>query len=589
MPEFSILIQGVKHRGSRQTQTPSLCGHAPADDVQEYQPKDAAVTMLAAKPLGRSLRVKFLLAVLVSMAGISCSGDKSVSTRGITPTGTVMVAPAAKSLVDAQVVLSDLPESHGGSEFDFTLTYHVRHPTSYTTVPDSVSVTNATVGGARRAHVAATDRNKIWSVTIEPKGQDDVTITVRDASATVPATAPDPPPNEGDEEDEEEDDQSSDSAAPPVLSNVPEANNGGVFTFTVTYVEDIPTSRSTVVDDVEIEGGTVYSVKRVVKTGPDMNKAWNVMVVPESQYVTITIRVRGATAEMIDHLTLAEAERQARMVDNVTFSSPRRRAGVTEGTCDGSARLKAGHEADATVTLDATGTPISFLAGTDTVKTQDFTFTTVTWDTYQTATICGPEDYDSDDESYEVAVTAVGGNYVDYSSTLTVTVNDDDEPHIVLISPSAISGVHDGSSNPSMTVTEGQTFTLKWRLGTIPNEDLFDGIRYGVTFALNHWEQRGDDPFTTQRMVSPDLIVRPTIDGTPSVETIFPSYPNGEGCCATYSTTVTIKEDRDEEDEVGILRLGTHDAYVGTGSLQRAREYRWRRWDIDITVIDNDK
>ena len=58
---------------------------------------------------------------------------------------------------------------------------------------DEVDVDGGTVRNAERAHGSEADRNKVWSVTIAPDGQDDVVITVKRPSATVPASAPPPP------------------------------------------------------------------------------------------------------------------------------------------------------------------------------------------------------------------------------------------------------------------------------------------------------------------------------------------------------------------------------------------------------------
>ena len=105
--------------------------------------------------------------------------------------------------------------------------------------------------------------------------------------------------------------------------------------------------------------------------------------------------------------------------------------------------IKLTQQPTATVTLTVTAT------GNDDVRfstdscstlttTGTLTFTTSNWDTAQSLTVCGAEDYDASDDTATLTYSASGGGYgsLNYPAT-GVTVTDDDEETIE-ISPTAI-------------------------------------------------------------------------------------------------------------------------------------------------------
>ena len=108
--------------------------------------------------------MRFLIAVLVSVVCISCGKDRSVSSvspESTDPSGSVVRTYAAKPATPS-VTLSDLPDSHGGSEFEFTLTYNTSdHPNKHLVVRNAVSVTNGSCRNAKRGHTTPADRNKV--------------------------------------------------------------------------------------------------------------------------------------------------------------------------------------------------------------------------------------------------------------------------------------------------------------------------------------------------------------------------------------------------------------------------------------------
>ena len=91
------------------------------------------------------------------------------------------------------------------------------------------------------------------------------------------------------------------------------------------------------------------------------------------------------------------------------------------------------------------------LSGT-TLTNNQLTFTTTNWGTAQTVTVKAGDDDNADNKSETLAHTAFGGDYVNVTKDLPVTVTDDGTPAIVL-------------SETGLTVTEGysagSTYTVK--------------------------------------------------------------------------------------------------------------------------------
>ena len=91
------------------------------------------------------------------------------------------------------------------------------------------------------------------------------------------------------------------------------------------------------------------------------------------------------------------------------------------------------------------------LSGT-TLTNNQLTFTTTNWGTAQTVTVKAGDDDNADNKSETLAHTAFGGDYVNVTKDLPVTVTDDDTPAIVL-------------SETDLTVTEGDaagsSYTVK--------------------------------------------------------------------------------------------------------------------------------
>ncbi len=121
-----------------------------------------------------------------------------------------------------------------------------------------------------------------------------------------------------------------------------------------------------------------------------------------------------------------------------------------------------------TVTVAATGLLID---GPDTgavfSASETIDFTTTNWQTAQTVTIQAPaNDANSQNETITMSHTATGGGYADVTKSLTVTIDDDDDPDILLWH-----GTNDAAIT-TLPVTEEGTATYRVRLNTLPTADV---------------------------------------------------------------------------------------------------------------------
>ena len=86
-------------------------------------------------------------------------------------------APGEPGSTDAlTAAFEDVPDSHGGAEFTFTLAFSEEFGLSYATLQNhALGVTGGTVSGVRRA---TPGENRVWTVTVTPEGGADVTVTL---------------------------------------------------------------------------------------------------------------------------------------------------------------------------------------------------------------------------------------------------------------------------------------------------------------------------------------------------------------------------------------------------------------------------
>ena len=159
--------------------------------------------------------------------------------------------------------------------------------------------------------------------------------------------------------------------------------------------------------------------------------------------------------------------------------------------------------ADVTVTVTATGnadvrfSTDSCLTLTDAATLE---FSTSTWDSAQSLTVCGAEDYDATDDEASLTYSASGGGYGSLRYPATgVTVTDDDEETIE-ISPTAIDitegdgVVVTGTYNVSLSAAPtGGNVTVA--IAVANNTDVTTNPT-SLTFSANDWATAGTQTVT---------------------------------------------------------------------------------------------
>ncbi len=183
---------------------------------------------------------------------------------------------------------------------------------------------------------------------------------------------------------------------------------------------------------------------------------------------------------------------------------------------------------DVTVTInDPTNTDV-------TADPATLTFTTLNWQTPQTATVTATEDDDGAEDRATVTHTVSGGDYgLVSAASVVVTVTDNDTPGVTI-------------SKDSLTVDEGSTGTYTVKLDTEPTGD--------VTVTIN-------DPTNTDVTADPATLTFTTLNWQD-----------------TQTVTVTATEDDDGAEDRATV---THTVSGGDyGSVTAA--------NVDITVTDND-
>ena len=159
--------------------------------------------------------------------------------------------------------------------------------------------------------------------------------------------------------------------------------------------------------------------------------------------------------------------------------------------------------ADVTVTVTATGNAdVRFSTDSCTTLTTTGTleFSTSNWDSTQSLTVCGAEDYDATDDTATLTYSASGGGYGSLSYPATgVTVTDDDEETIE-ISPTAIDitegdgVVVTGTYNVSLSAAPtGGNVTVA--IAVANNTDVTTNPT-SLTFSANDWATAGTQTVT---------------------------------------------------------------------------------------------
>ncbi len=256
--------------------------------------------------------------VTFTLAADAACASGGICTAGGTPLTQV---PAARMLPgpggaddgdDALLSASfaDAPASHDGStSFTFTLTFSEAPDVGYEVMRDhAFTVSGGSVKSARRA---APPSNLGWEITVEPSGDEDVTITLStttdcnasDAICTsgetpltaVPAALTIPGPDAGDGNTDGGADDATVTDLTASFSAVPgeHAGPGTEFTFELTFSEALSLSYVTLRDHAFTVSGA--DVKRAQRITQGSNQNWTITVEPDG-WGDVAISLPGGRA-----------------------------------------------------------------------------------------------------------------------------------------------------------------------------------------------------------------------------------------------------------------------------------------------------
>ena len=144
---------------------------------------------------------------------------------------------------------------------------------------------------------------------------------------------------------------------------------------------------------------------------------------------------------------------------------------IAEGT-DVSYTVSLSSEPTATTTVGITGHGDTSIALSGLSASSTLTFTATNWNTPQTVTVTADEDPDAVDDSVTLTHTANGGDYVNVTEKLTVTVTDDEVTGLKL-SATSLNPV-EGAAGTTYTVrlTSEPTGTVNVEIGGHTDTDL---------------------------------------------------------------------------------------------------------------------
>ena len=227
----------------------------------------------------RSLPLGLLVIALVAAALLALNGIPGNQAEAVAESDPLTAA------------FSDAPESHDGStEFTVKLSFSEDvSGLSYVTLRDHAF--DITGGDVRKSSRVTRGSNQHWTITIEPSGDGDVTITLpettncnatgavcnedgvafsEEISATIPGPERDP--------------------LTAAFSDVPESHDGSTeFTLTLSFSEDVSGLSYVTLRDhaFDISGGDVRKSSRAT---PGSNQDWTITIVPSGDGdVTITL------------------------------------------------------------------------------------------------------------------------------------------------------------------------------------------------------------------------------------------------------------------------------------------------------------
>ena len=337
---------------------------------------------------------------------------------------------------------------------------------------------------------------------------------------------------------------------------------------------------------VSLSGNTLTN-NQLTFTTTNWNTAQMVTVTPVKdddavgETITLTHTLSGGdyTAIAADSVTVNLTDSDTR---NLVLSS--QSLTVTEGDAAGArytVELATQPSDTVTVTISGHDGADLTLSGTTLINNQ-LTFTTNNWGTAQTVTVQAGDDDNHDDESETLAHTAVGGDYINVSRDLPVTITDDDDPQVTV-----------QFDHGAYTVAEGDPVTVTVSLDLAPKREVtvpitrtnqgasdsdYTGVPASVTFSPTETEQTF--VFTAAHDDEDD-------DGE-RVRLSFGAMPDARVSAGTQATTtVSITDDDDPQVTVqfdhGAYTVAEGDMVTVTVTLSADPE---RTVEIPITATD---
>ena len=353
--------------------------------------------------------------------------------------GTIHNIEGGGSALDARLV--DVPEAHAGESFDFELDFGEETQVSYRTLRDSAfHVVGGEVTAATRKRQGS---NQHWTITVDPQGSEDVTVTLpassdcaasgafctsdnRAIATTLTTTVPHATQNGG-----------------PVAFNVeldaPSEHDGsGEIALTVRFnKEPVGYGWRTMRDHTikVMRGGTRVIPTRVARRTRGSNKGWTVEVAPggnEDLTVSIgpftTCSDAGAVCAANHEVLSNAASKTIQGPPGLSVADARveEAAGATVDFAVTLARASSETVAVVYATSDGTAT-----AGSDYTGVQSI-LTFAPGETSKTVSVAVLDDaIDEDSESFTITLSNASGGYAyltDATATGTIT-NDDHMPN----------------------------------------------------------------------------------------------------------------------------------------------------------------
>ena len=238
------------------------------------------------------------------------------------------------------------------------------------------------------------------------------------------------------------------------------------------------------------------------------------------------------------------------------------------GTADFTVKLASQPTANVTVTVTSGDTTAATLT-----QGASLLFTTTDWNSARTVTVSGVDDSDADSETFDISLTAAGGDYEGVTGTVSLTVTDDDTPNL-LIDPTTLIVQEDGSNTftVELTTLPSTDVTVTVTSGDTNIATVSDGI---LTFTTDTWD---DAQTVTVTGVDDD-------DGSNESVDISLSAAGGDYAGKTGSVSVTVRDDETIDILVAPTTLRVTEGSTNTFTVRLATE---PKNDVTITVTSDD-